>query len=106
VYALFRVVYGRRDYIASTGPFAEIDGAAAVAAEGKLRVRALHSLLADWAVELEGALARHGSILEGMTRIDAQNLRGGPKSPVRAASLIEFEREMGLPAFLKLIKSF
>jgi len=49
----------RRNHIATAGPFAEIDQAAAVTAEWEVGVGGLGRFLADGAAELEGALARH-----------------------------------------------
>src|SRR4029077_4837554 len=49
----------RRDHIRATGPLAEINQAAAVAAKRKVCVRGLRRLLADRTPELDGALARH-----------------------------------------------
>ncbi len=49
----------RRDYIGTASPFAQINSAAAVAAEGKVGVTAFDNFLADRAAKLEGALAWH-----------------------------------------------
>ena len=54
----------RRNHISSAGPLAEIDQAAAVAAKREVRVSGLCRLLADWAAEFDGALARHKRIVE------------------------------------------
>jgi hypothetical protein len=43
----------------AAGPFAEIDEAAAIAAEGEVRVSVFDQLFADWAAEFDGSLARH-----------------------------------------------
>ncbi len=43
-------------------PFAQIDQAAAVAAEGEFRILAAHRLLADGALQLQSPLASHRSL--------------------------------------------
>jgi len=53
------VGYRRRDHIGAAGPLAQIDNAAAVAAEREVRVAAFHGLLADGTAEFEGTLTRH-----------------------------------------------
>src|SRR5208283_1868773 len=58
---LFRIRSGRRNHIGATRLLAQIDRAAAVAAEREFCVIALHSLFADRAAEFERAFARHVS---------------------------------------------
>src|SRR4029077_18998996 len=49
----------RRDHVRTTGPFAEIDQAAALATKREVGIVGFCRLLADRATELDGALARH-----------------------------------------------
>src|SRR5579872_1273524 len=55
----FSVGYGRRDHIAAAGPLAQIDEAAAIAAEREVGVGAFDRFLADGAAEFDGVLTRH-----------------------------------------------
>src|ERR1035438_6463874 len=55
-----RIRNRRRNYVSAARPFAQVYGAAAVAAEGKLGVAAFDDLLADGATEFQDALASHG----------------------------------------------
>ena len=52
----------RRNHIGAACPLAQIDGAAAVTAEGKFGVAALHNFLADRAAEFERCAAWYGVI--------------------------------------------
>jgi len=49
----------RRDHIGPTRPFTQIGQAAALAAEGKLRILATHRLFAGGATQVGSALASH-----------------------------------------------
>src|ERR1700723_1960379 len=67
-----------RNYISAARPFAQVNCAAAVAAEGKLGVAALDGLLADGATEFQDALASHGQrmlqVLVHQTSIGGEQL--------------------------------
>ena len=56
---LFFYISSRWNYVSAAGPFAQVDGAAVVAAKGKLGVAALDHFLTDRAAKLQCALARH-----------------------------------------------
>src|SRR5271156_3470981 len=60
-YRFFGIGDRRRDHVASAGPLAEIEQAAALAAEREVWVGRFRRLLADRAAEFEGAFAGHKS---------------------------------------------
>lgn len=61
---LFSIGHGRRDYVRPARPLAQIDGAAAITAERKFGVAALHHFLADGAAKFQIGLARHSEIFQ------------------------------------------
>src|SRR5712691_1155467 len=60
-----RYLYRRRNHVSAARPLAQINGAAAVAAEGKFRVSAHYDFLADGAAKLESVFARHVKSISG-----------------------------------------
>jgi hypothetical protein len=67
---LFLRILSRWNYVSAARPFAQIDGAAALAAKGKLGVAALDHFLADRAAKLQCALARHD---QGLFQVFAES---------------------------------
>src|ERR1700683_919147 len=57
---LLRIRYRRWNHVSAARPFTQIDGAAAVTAEGKVGIAVLHRFLADRAAEFQSTFARHG----------------------------------------------
>jgi len=64
--AFLRILNRRRDYVTAARPFAQIEGAAALAAKRELRRVTRHFLLADWTGELDGSPTRHICIVEDL----------------------------------------
>lgn len=69
---LFFCIRSRWNYISAARPFAQIDGAAVVAAKGELGIAALDNFLADWAAKLQRALTRHD---QGLFQVLAESDR-------------------------------
>jgi hypothetical protein len=69
---LFFCIRSRWNYVSAARPFAQIDGAAALAAKGKLGIAALDHFLADRAAKLQCGLARHN---QGLFQILAESDR-------------------------------
>ena len=69
--------YGRRNYITPAGPFAEIEQAAAVAAEWKIGFVSLGRFLADRTAEFDRTLSRH------MQVYTVERRRAAPQQKVR-----------------------
>jgi hypothetical protein len=69
---LFLCILSRWNYVSAARPFAQIDGAAALTAKGKLSVAALDNFLADRATKLQCGLARHN---QGLFQILAESDR-------------------------------
>src|SRR5579862_8511427 len=57
--SLLRIGYRRGNHISAARPFSEVDNAAAVTAERKIRVGVLNGFFADGAAEFDDTLARH-----------------------------------------------
>jgi hypothetical protein len=61
--SFFCVGHGGRDYVPAAGPFPQIDGSTPWATERKLRYAIFYRFFAYRTAELDGALARHASLL-------------------------------------------
>jgi hypothetical protein len=77
---LVRIRNRRWNHIGSTRPLAQINRAAAVAAEGELRIAALHGLLADRAAKFQNTFARHG---QGMFQVLAESITASKASQLQ-----------------------
>ena len=55
------VVYGRGDYVATTGPLSQIQQPATLTAEREVRIGPLDPLLARGALHFDGTFARHNA---------------------------------------------
>jgi hypothetical protein len=65
----FRIIHGRRDDVVAAGPFAEIDNAATITAEGEFGVGAKDDLAAGGTAERTEFLLRHKANSRGSSRI-------------------------------------
>ena len=59
VFQQLRIVDLGGDHIAAAGPLTQVDGATAVAAEGKILARPEHKRAADWATQRNWFFLRH-----------------------------------------------
>jgi hypothetical protein len=66
---VFDVGYGRRNHVSTARPFAQIDEAAAVAAEREVGIGGLGGLFADWTAMFQGTFAWHSWIEEVRSQI-------------------------------------
>jgi len=72
---LFLCIRHRRgNHIRSAGPLAKVNRAAAITAEGKLRVGALDHLFADGAAKLESAFTWHDGNISGSGKTEPLHL--------------------------------